>query len=93
MLRAYREHVVSGEVFLRILAAGKRRELVALGSLDSIGARELDKREARRLADEVGVLRKSSELPDLDSDLTAFAGVARWCARASGKAWLRIDGL
>ena len=87
----YREHVVSGAVFARILAAGKQRELAALASLDSIGAHEVDKREARQLADEVGLLRERSELPDLDGDLTAFAFVARWCARASGKAWLTIE--
>ena len=87
----YREHVVSGEVFVRILAAGKQRELTGLASLDSIGAYELDRREARQLADELGLLRKRSELPDLDGDLTASALGARWCARASGKAWLTIE--
>ncbi len=53
----------------------------------------LDKTEARQFAQEVEELHKRSQLPDLDSDLSAVAEAARWCARASGKAWLRIEKL
>ena len=87
----YREHVVLGDVFVRILWAAERHDLAVLSSLDQPDADGLGKGEARRLAAELGLLRERSELPDLDSDLTAFALVARWCSRASGKAWLTIE--
>lgn len=87
----YREHVVSIEAFVRILDVAKQQGLPVLSSIDPHSARELDKSNARQLADEMRRLRERSELPDLDDDLTAFAEVARWCARASGKAWLRIE--
>jgi hypothetical protein len=88
----YREYVVSVEVFVRIREVAQQQRLPALSSLDQHSPRELDKNNAQQLADEVGHLREHSELPDLDDDLTAFAEVARWCARASGKAWLTIEG-
>ena len=53
---------------------------------------ELDKRKARQLADEAGSIRSGGELLDLDAELTAIAEVARWCAHASGRSWLRIEG-
>jgi hypothetical protein len=88
----YREHVVSEKVFVRILGAAEQHGQPVLSSLDQYGAHELDKSKAREIAKELRRLRERSELPDLDDDLTAFAEVARWCARASGNAWLRIEG-
>ena len=81
----YREHAISAAAFVRIAATAAR---VGLGRLTP---GELDKSQARQLADDLGSLRASLELPELDADLTALADVARWCSRASGDAWLRIE--
>ena len=87
----YREHFVLGDVFARIRCAAERHDLAVLSSLAQPDAEGLGKGEARKLAAELGRLRERSELPDLDGDLTAFAFVARWSSRASGKAWLTIE--
>jgi hypothetical protein len=88
----YREHVVAARIAARIAEVGQARGLLALSSLARSGRRELDKANARRLADEATELRMSGERPDLDHDLTGVAEVARWCARASGSSWLWIEG-
>jgi hypothetical protein len=85
----YRAHAVPSAAFTRIVAAGARQGLDGLRDLSA--DLTLDKREARQLADELGNLRASLELPELDADLTALAEVARWCSRAPGDAWLRIE--
>jgi hypothetical protein len=77
---------------LRILNVAREQLLPVLSSIDQHTARELNKSDARQLADEVTRLRERAELPGLDEDLTALAEVARWCARASGEAWLTIEG-
>ncbi|HZO96932.1 MAG TPA: hypothetical protein VFB42_06135 [Gaiellaceae bacterium] len=87
----YREHVLAAEAFARILATGRRAGLALLPSLDRRGRRELDKREAARLAAELTTVRASGELLDLDADLTAVAEVARWCAHAPRGSWLRVE--
>jgi hypothetical protein len=76
----YREFVLADEAFDRIVEA--------LGRQDIQG--ELDKEEARRLAEELGELRTDAALPELDDHLTAIAELARWCSRATGGSWLRI---
>jgi hypothetical protein len=81
----YREHAVSAAAFMRIASA------VARLGLGELAAGELDKQQARQLADDLGTVRASLELPELDADLTALADVARWCSRAPGDAWLRIE--
>ena len=81
----YREHAVTVAAFTRIAAAKAR-----LG-LGEVAPGELGKRQARQLAEELDAIRASLELPELDSDLTALAEVARWCSRAPGDAWLRIE--
>jgi hypothetical protein len=81
----YREHAVSAAAFVRIAATAAR---LGLG-VPTPG--ELRKEEARRLADDLGSVRASLELPELDGDLTALAEVARWCSRAGGDAWLTIE--
>ena len=81
----YREHAVPSAAFVRIAAAAAR---LRLGALEP---GELDKQQARQLADDLGTVRASLELPELDADLTALADVARWCSRAPGDAWLRIE--
>jgi hypothetical protein len=77
----YREFVLTDEAFARIIQAAGRQ------GLDG----ELDKAEARRLAEGLTELRASAALPDLDDHLTAIVEIARWCGRATGEAWLRID--
>ena len=71
------------------LVRGAAAEL-GLPLLASLALGQLDKREARRLADELTRLRASAGLLELDDELTALAAVANWCARATGPAWLRI---
>jgi len=87
----YREHHVSERAFARILAIGAERGLPVLSSLDRHGPQRLDKPTARRLADEAERIRIGGELLDLDDDLTVIAELARWCSRASGAAWIRIE--
>jgi hypothetical protein len=87
----YREHVLSERDFERILAAGAARGLSLLASLEPHRPHELRKADARRLADETTDVRSAADLPDLDHELVAIAELARWCARASGDAWLKID--
>jgi hypothetical protein len=88
----YRAHVLPQGEFRRIIATAERRGLSLLATLDARGRHELDKRDARTLAAETTSLRMTGELADLDDDLTEIAEVARWCARASENAWLRIEG-
>ena len=88
----YRNHILSAGAFGRILVAGAEHGLSLLSSLDVYGGNELGKAEAKRLAEETTDLRMSGHLPELDDELTAIAEVARWCAHASGNAWLTILG-
>jgi hypothetical protein len=83
----YRAHALRAADAARVRGAAAELGLPLLASL-ALG--ELDKREARRLAEELRRLRASARLLELDDDLTAVAAVANWCARASGPAWLRI---
>jgi hypothetical protein len=84
----YRAHSVGGGEAARIRAAAAALDLPLLASL---APAELDKREARRLAAELARLRASATLLELDAELTALAAVANWCARATGRAWLRVS--
>jgi hypothetical protein len=88
----YREHALPEKAFARILGVGERAGLPLLSSLDPYVPHELDKSEAQKLADETTNIRACAELPDLDPDLVAIAEVARWCAHASGEAWMKIEG-
>jgi hypothetical protein len=83
----YRAHALRAADATRVRGAAAQLGLPLLASL---APGELDKREARRLADELTRLRASARLLELDDDLTAMAAVANWCARASGPAWLRL---
>lgn len=85
----YREHVIPQASFARIAAVGEREGLSVVSSLRRRA--RLDKRRARRLAEEATAIRSSGELADLDDDLTAITEVARWCARAAGDAWMSVD--
>ena len=87
----YRAHAVSEVVFARILEAGAARDLSLLASLGRHGPHELGKDDARQLAAETAEVRMSGELHELDGDLVAIAEIARWCARAPARSWLRID--
>ena len=87
----YREHLLPQNAFAEILAAGKRHGLAAVASLDRRGPQELDKRNAHRVADELGRLRADGELVELDDDLASIAELARWCARASAASWMKIE--
>jgi hypothetical protein len=78
-------------VFARILEAGAARDLSLLASLGPDGPHELEKDDARQLAAEATEVRMSGELHELDGDLVAIAEIARWCARAPARSWLRID--
>jgi hypothetical protein len=83
----YQVHSIDAASFARIRAAAGPHQLALLRSLEP---GQLDKQEARQLADELGALRATLELPDLDADLTTLGDVARWCSRASGEAWLTV---
>ena len=84
----YRAHSVGGGEADRIRAAAAALGLALLAAL---APGDLDKRDARRLADELTRLRASATLLERDDDLTALAEVASWCARANGRAWLRVS--
>jgi len=86
----YRDHTLHRAAFERIVAAARDAHLSTLAELDPSDTRELDKRAARRLAEEVTRLRTSAALLELDDDLTEIAAVANWCARANERSWLLI---
>jgi hypothetical protein len=83
----YRAHVLADRDVQRVREAARG---LGLPLLPSLAPGELDKPEARRLADELTRLRTSAALLELDDELTALAAVANWCGRASGRAWLRV---
>ena len=85
----YREQVLPDESFDAIRDAA--RGLTLLPSLVPTTAPELDKRLARRLADEATTVRGSAKLPELDAELVALAEVAHWCGRSREHAWLTVD--
>jgi hypothetical protein len=89
----YREHLIPHASFARIAAVGEREGLGVVSSLRRRAPQRLDKRRARRLAEEATAMRSTGELADLDDDLTAITEVARWCARAAGDAWMSFEGL
>jgi hypothetical protein len=84
----YQVHSIDAAAFARIRAAAGTHGLALLRSLEP---GQLDRQEARQLSDELGTLRMSLDLPDLDAELTLLADIARWCSRASGEAWLTIS--
>jgi len=88
----YREHRVSEGAFVRILGVGAKRGLSLLSALDQYGPHELDKRKARDLVAETETIRSGGELRELDDELIAIAEVARWCSRAPGESWMKIEG-
>ena len=88
----YCEHRLSDDDFGRIHEAATARGLTLLASLRPNEAHELDKDGAHRLAEEMTDVRRSGAVPDLDADLTAITEVARWCARATKRSWMRIEG-
>jgi hypothetical protein len=83
----YREHAVTAAAVELIREAAARERLPLLAFLDEC---ELDKDDAKRLADEATLLRAEASLLELDADLTAIAEVANWCARSREGSWLRI---
>lgn len=83
----YREHVVSADAISRISESAAAARLPLLAYLDEC---ELDRDDAKRLADEATSLRAEASLLDLDPDLTAIAEVANWSARSRERSWLRI---
>ena len=84
----YREHVLAESSFERILDVAEQQGLPALAELEAMT--EVDKRQARRLADEVTEIRVGAALPDLDEELAALAELARWCGRSRQDAWLTV---
>jgi len=87
----FREQVVAGGAFLRIVEAARKTELGLLLSLEPVGLHELDKHASARLADEITSLRTSGELGELDDELTRMAELLRWCSHTRKSAWVRIE--
>lgn len=84
----YRSHALAESDASRVREAARA---LGLALLSSLAPGELDKREARRLTDELTRLRASAALLELDDELTALAAVANWCARTGGRAWLQVS--
>jgi hypothetical protein len=89
----YRAHTLGGDVAARIAGAAALSGLTALATLAEGEERVLDKREARAFADAASSLRTTALVLDADHDLVALAEIANWCARARGRAWLRVRPL
>ena len=87
----YRSHTLTDAALARIVDVAARERLPALSSLGEPGPHDVDKRDARRFADEATSIRAAATLLELDEDLTALAEVANWCARSREDAWLRIE--
>ena len=86
----YRAHSLSDGALARIVAVAATGNLAELAALGRPGSHELDRRGARRLAEEVNAIRARATLLDLDGELTAIAEVASWCARSRERSWLRV---
>lgn len=87
----YRSHSLAASDLTRIAAAGRESRFRIVPTLSSLPC-ELGKGAAVDLAAELTELRRGAALLALDDDLTALAELARFCGRARGGAWLRIDG-
>ena len=88
----HREHLVNEDLFARALLLARAYRLHQLGSLDGYGPTELNKPQARRLADELGFLRTVVNDSLLEPHLTGMQEVADFCWRTSDDAWLLIEG-
>lgn len=86
----YRSHIVDRISFRRIVVAAVGEQLPTLSRLAGEENQTLDAPEARQIATEITQLRSAAVLLDLDQDLAAIAGVANWCGRARGTAWLTV---
>ena len=86
----YRAHAIPEVTAHGLTAAAEAGGFATLAAAARGEEGELDKRSARRLADEASSLRGSALALELDDDLTALAEVANWCARARGRAWLQV---
>ena len=84
----YRSHVTVNAAFDRIVEAATAELLPTVTHL--VIGETYDPRAARRIATEITQLRSAVVLLDLDSDLSAIARVANWCAHARGEAWLTV---
>ena len=89
----YRSHALAPDAARRVASAATAGGFTTLAAVARGDEGELDKREARRLADEVTNLRTAALALELDDQLTAVAEVANWCARARGRAWLQVRPL
>ena len=87
-----REHLVNEDLFPRALLLARAYRLHQLAGLDGYGPTELNKPQARRLADELGFLRTVVNDSLLEPHLTGMQEVADFCWRTSDDAWLLIEG-
>ena len=86
----YRAHSLEQARLRRIRAVATLLDLPLLRSIDPETTSTLDRRDARRLAEETSRLRVSGELLDLDEDLAAIATLARWCQHDRA-GWMTIS--
>jgi hypothetical protein len=86
----YRAHAIPEAAARRLAGVAAAGGFAGLAAVARGEEGAIDKRSARRLADEATGLRSSALALELDDDLTALAEVANWCARARGRAWLQV---
>ena len=85
----YRSHPLPADSVARIASAGRGSGLALVASLDSADV-QVQKEDARRLADELSELRLGVQLLDLDEDIVVLAELARFCARSRRGSWLTL---
>ena len=88
----HRQHAVNEDLFARALFLARAYQLHQFSSLDGYDETELNKLQARRLAEELGFLRTVVNDSLLEPHLAAMLGVADSCWRTTEDAWLVIDG-
>jgi hypothetical protein len=87
----FREQLLAAAAVDSLQQAAARRGLTTIGTLGRDRSERRSKQQAAQLADELGILLRQLDLPELDAQLTQLLALTRWCARARGGAWLTLD--
>lgn len=88
----YDEHVMPEGLFERVVGLASSYKLHQLSALDPYGPTELNREQARRVAEEAAFIAHVVNDPLLAPHLAALKRVADYCWRHPGDSWLHIEG-
>ena len=88
----YDEHVMPEGLFTRLGLLASAYKLHQLSALEPYGPTELNKEQARRVAEEVRFIARVVDDRLLAPHLAAVQRVADYCWKHSGEGWLIIEG-